>query len=42
MLIFTGNLRHAVRASNIDEERISIAMNANLVPRGASLPRRAS
>ena len=36
MLIFTGNLRHAVRASNIDEERISIAMNANLAPRGSS------
>ena len=33
MLIFTGNLRHGVRASNIDEERISIAMNANLVER---------
>lgn len=36
MLIFTGNLRHAVRASNIDEERISIAMNANLAKRRAS------
>lgn len=33
MLIFSGNLRHGVRASNIDEERISIAMNANLVQR---------
>ena len=33
MLVFTGNLRHGVRASNIDEERISIAMNANLVQR---------
>ncbi len=31
MLTFTGNLRHSVRANNIDEERISIAMNANLV-----------
>ena len=36
MLIFTGNLRHGVRASNIDEERISIAMNANLVQRRSS------
>lgn len=33
MLIFSGNLRHGVRASNIDEERISIAMNANLAQR---------
>ena len=36
MLVFTGNLRHGVRASNIDEERISIAMNANLVQRRSS------
>jgi uncharacterized protein (TIGR02466 family) len=36
MLIFSGNLRHGVRASNIDEERISIAMNANLVQRRPS------
>ena len=36
MLMFTGNLRHGVRASNIDEERISIAMNANLVQRRPS------
>ena len=35
MLIFSGTLRHAVRASNIDEERISIAMNANLLKRRA-------
>lgn len=33
MLIFTGSLRHGVRASDIDEERISISMNANLVQR---------
>ena len=33
MLIFTGNLRHGVRASDIDQERISISMNANLVQR---------
>lgn len=32
MLIFQGKLRHSVRASDIDEERISIAMNADLVP----------
>ncbi len=31
MLIFQGKLRHSVRASDIDEERISIAMNADLV-----------
>lgn len=36
MLIFAGNLRHSVRASNIDEERISIAMNANLAQRQPS------
>ena len=33
MLIFSGNLRHGVRASDIDQERISISMNANLVQR---------
>ena len=33
MVIFQGKLRHSVRASDIDEERISIAMNADLVPR---------
>jgi len=36
MLIFTGNLRHGVKASDIDEERISIAMNANLIQRQPS------
>ena len=36
MLIFQGKLRHSVRASDIDEERISIAMNADLVQRSAS------
>ena len=30
ILIFTGNLRHGVKVSDIDEERISISMNANL------------
>ena len=33
MLIFKGDLRHSVRASDIDEERISISMNASLVQR---------
>ncbi len=36
MLIFTGNLRHGVKASDIDEERISISMNANLAQRRPS------
>lgn len=36
MLIFTGNLRHAVKVSGIDEERISISMNANLAQRRPS------
>jgi uncharacterized protein (TIGR02466 family) len=36
MLIFQGKLRHSVRASDIDEERISIAMNADLVQRSPS------
>jgi uncharacterized protein (TIGR02466 family) len=31
MLIFDGHLRHGVTASNIDEERISVSINANLV-----------
>ncbi len=31
MLIFDGHLLHGVTASTIDEERISIAVNANLV-----------
>lgn len=33
MLIFSGGLRHSVRAGEVDEERISVAMNANLVQR---------
>ncbi len=33
MLIFPGKLRHSVRANDIDEERISISMNAHLLPR---------
>ncbi|MEE8262610.1 MAG: TIGR02466 family protein [Gammaproteobacteria bacterium] len=33
MLIFKGNLRHSVRASEIDEERISISMNAHFARR---------
>ncbi len=33
MLIFRSNLRHSVKASDIDAERISIAMNADLAPR---------
>ena len=33
MLIFSGNLRHSVKASHSDEERISISMNANLAQR---------
>jgi len=33
MLIFSGGLRHSVKAGDVDEERISIAMNANLVQR---------
>lgn len=36
MLIFSGNLRHAVKVADIDEERISVAMNANLVQRRAA------
>lgn len=36
MLIFQGKLHHSVRASEIDEERISIAMNADLVLRPPS------
>ena len=36
MLIFRGDLRHSVRTSNTDEERISISMNANLVQRRPS------
>jgi uncharacterized protein (TIGR02466 family) len=36
MLIFSGNLRHSVRAGDIDEERISVAMNANLVQQRSS------
>ncbi|MBS36545.1 MAG: hypothetical protein CMO26_11535 [Thiotrichales bacterium] len=35
MLIFQGNLRHGVKASEIPAERVSISMNANLVQRGA-------
>jgi uncharacterized protein (TIGR02466 family) len=36
MLIFSGNLRHGVKVSGIDEERVSISMNANLAPRRPS------
>ena len=36
MLIFTGNLRHGVKVSDIDDERISIAMNGNLIQRQPS------
>lgn len=33
MLIFSGSLRHSVKAADIDEERISVSMNANLLQR---------
>lgn len=33
MLIFSGNMLHSVSTSQIDDERISIAMNANLAQR---------
>jgi uncharacterized protein (TIGR02466 family) len=36
MLMFKSNLRHSVKASDIDDERISIAMNAGLAPRQPS------
>jgi uncharacterized protein (TIGR02466 family) len=36
MLIFSGTLRHSVKVSDIDDERISIAMNANLIQRQPS------